>query len=110
MTTTHRSYYSTKWEKLYPEGVDSWRLFECLASGERAEIDAAGSTFSLAFIGDTTGTNSWLEVRNAAGKERRYGWGQRIEHVWQALEEMQLGWNHPPVYQYRQFQRAYSGH
>jgi hypothetical protein len=45
-----------------------------------------------------------LLVTDENGKKRKYGWGWESGLVFEALEEMQIGWDRPRTYQYRPMQ------
>lgn len=92
------------WSKLYPSNYDGYKLFERLDSGDQVEITVKGTRYRLQFQGDRYGGNNLLHVSNDDGNQREYGWGWESRLVFQALEEMQKGWDFPRMYKYRPMQ------
>ena len=92
------------WSGIYPENQDCYQLFEHLAAGEPVEITVMNTRYKLQFQGDRYGGNNLLLVKSGDGKQRKYGWGWESGLVFQALEEMQRGWDRSQMYQYRPMQ------
>ena len=92
------------WSGIYPENQDGYKLFERLDAGDPVEITVQSTRFNLQFHGDRFGGNNLLLVTNENGKQRKYGWGWECRLVFQALEEMQKGWDGPRTYRYRPMQ------
>ena len=89
------------WSKLYPANYDGYQLFEALEDGRPIEVSIQGARYRLQFEGDRYGGTNLLLVTNEGGKQRRYGWGWESRLVFQALEEMQRGWEYQQTYRYR---------
>jgi hypothetical protein len=92
------------WSGIYPVNQDGYKLFERLDAGNPVEITVKGTRFKLQFQGDRYGGNNMLLVTDENGKKRKYGWGWESGLVFEALEEMQIGWDRPRTYQYRPMQ------
>ena len=92
------------WSGIYPENQEGYKLFEQLESGNPIEITVKGTRYNLQFQGDRFGGNNLLLVTNKDGQQRKYGWGWEPRLVFQALEDMQQGWEHPQMYKYRPMQ------
>jgi hypothetical protein len=93
------------WTGIYPEHLDGYQLFRTLDRNKKTTVAVKDKDFTLEFVGDGVGSDCWLEVRNEDGRVRKYGWGQRVEHVFQALEEMKLGWDKARVYRFKRVAR-----
>jgi hypothetical protein len=92
------------WSGTYPKNQDGYNLFEHLDAGDPVEVTVKGTWYRLQFQGDRYGGSNLLHVLNDDGKQRRYGWGWESRLVFQALEEMQKGWDFPRMYKYRPMQ------
>ena len=92
------------WSGIYPENQEGYKLFERLESGHPFEIAVKRTRYNLQFKGDRFGGNNLLLVTNKEGKERKYGWEWQSRLVYEVLEEMQQGWEHPQMYKYRPLQ------
>ena len=92
------------WSGIYPENQDGYQLFERLDAGDPVQITVQSTRFNLQFHGDRFGGNNLLLVTNENGKQRKYGWGWESGVVFQALEEIQKGWEIPQRYKYRPMQ------
>ena len=104
---TDRKTFATgqSWAGVYPENSDAYALFERLDAGETVELTVRENRFELRFEGDPVGYDCWLVVKTAGNRSRRYGWGQRVEHVYQALEEANAGWNRPRLYPFKTYSK-----
>ena len=80
--------------------IDGYQLFRKLDSGEPITLSVNGQTYVLQFQGERFGGNNLLVVSAEDGRERRYGWGWESRLVFQALEELQGGWDSPQKYRY----------
>ena len=92
------------WSGIYPDNQDGYKLFEWLDAGDPIEITVKATRYNLHFQGDRFGGNNLLLVTNEDGKQRKYGWGWESRLVFEALEEMQQGWNYSKMYKYRPMQ------
>lgn len=85
---------------------DGYQLYELLKDGAETTISHKGETYTLRFIGDKTGSDNYLSVRDGRGQERRFGWGWGSEQVFRALEHLERGWDTPQVPRYRPYNSA----
>jgi len=89
------------WSGIYPDNQDGYKLFERLDAGDPVEITVKRVRYCLQFQGVRYGGNNFLLVTDQDGKQRKYGWGWESRCVFQALEEMQRGWDCRQTYRYR---------
>jgi len=88
------------WHGIYPEHLDGYSLYERLDGGEPVEVRVKGATYRMQFEGKRYGGENRLTV--TTGNEARwYGRGWESVQVFEALEEMQAGWQKPQSYRYK---------
>jgi hypothetical protein len=88
------------WSEIYPAHLDGYELFSQLDDGGPVQVEVNGVAYRMQFEGDRYGGDNHLVV-SASGKSRRYGRGWESTLVFQALEEMQRGWQQPQIYRYK---------
>ncbi len=88
------------WSEIYPAHLDGYELFRQLNDGGPVQVEVNGVAYRMQFEGDRYGGDNCLVV-SASGKARRYGRGWESTLVFQALEEMQRGWQQPQMYRYK---------
>lgn len=92
------------WSGIYPANLNGWKLFEELDYGDPVEVTVKGVRYRMQFKGDRFGGSNYLLVTADGQTQRKYGWGWELGVVFEALEEMEKGWDHPPIYKYRPMQ------
>lgn len=91
---------SERWVGIYPERYDGYELFGRLDNGDPVEVTVNGTAYRMQFEGERYGGDNRLVVRS--GNETRwYGRGWESVQVFEALEEMQRGWQRPQAYRFR---------
>jgi hypothetical protein len=92
------------WASIYPANQDGYKLFERLDAGDPVEITVKGVRYRMQFKGERFGGCNYLVVSVEGQTQRKYGWGWESGVVFQALEEIQKGWEIPQRYKYRPMQ------
>ena len=92
------------WASIYPANQDGYQLFEQLNAGDPVEVTVEGVRYRMQFKGERFGGCNYLVVSVEGQTRRKYGWGWESSLVFQALEEMKRGWEHPQMYKYRPMQ------
>ena len=82
---------------------DGYKLFELLDDGEAHTITHNGETYTLRFMGERIGSESYLSVLDGRGQEKRFGWGWGSEQVFHALNHLEQGWDTPQVPRYKPY-------
>lgn len=85
---------------------DGYQLYDLLKDGKEATINHQGNTYTLRFVGQPTGSENYLLVKDRRGQEKRFGWGWSSEQVWRALEHLERGWDTPQRPPYRPYNAA----
>lgn len=88
------------WNEIYPPHLDGYELFRQLDDGGPVQVEVNGAAYRMQFEGDRYGGDNHLVV-STSGKSRRYGRGWESSLVFQALEEMQRGWQQPQTYRFK---------
>lgn len=91
---------SERWTGIYPDQYDGYELFGRLDNGDAIEVRVNGTVYRMQFEGSRYGGDNRLVV--TSGDETRwYGRGWEWVQVFEALEEMQKGWEQTQVYRFR---------
>ena len=89
-----------RWNGIYPSEPDGYTLFDRLHDGDLVEVRVKGKVYRMQFEGSRYGGDNKLVV--TCGTEARwYGRGWESVQVFEALEEMQKGWEQPQMYRFR---------
>ncbi len=79
---------------------DGYELYELLKEGKATTLEHEGETYTLQFVGQKTGSDNYLLVRNSKGEEKRFGWGWRVEQTWHVVNHLEKGWDSKQVPRY----------
>jgi hypothetical protein len=82
---------------------EGYKLYELLDDGEAHTITHNGETYTLRFVGERIGSESYLSALDSHGQEKRFGWGWGSEQVYQALNHLEKGWGTPQVPRYKPY-------
>jgi hypothetical protein len=85
---------------------DGYQLYELLKDGEATTLTHEGETYTLKFVGQKTGSDNYLLVRDCRGEEKRFGWGWSVEQAWHALHHLEQGWNSTQRPPYRPYDES----
>lgn len=86
------------------DATDGYSLYSQLQYGEPHTLRYGNQSFTLQFEGETVGHSSCLVVTDGSGSKRCYSPGFDHPAVFNALEEIELGWAVPQTHLPRFYQ------
>ena len=89
-----------RWNGISASELDGYTLFERLDDGDPVEVRVKGKVYRLQFEGSRYGGDNKLVV--TCGTETRwYGRGWESVQVFEAIEEMERGWEQPQTHRFK---------
>jgi hypothetical protein len=85
--------------------LDGYHLYNLLRHGEAITLTYEEETYTLQFIGESTGANNYLLVTKGT-EEKRFGWGWNVEQCFHLINQLERGWNTPQRPPYRKYNSA----
>jgi hypothetical protein len=82
---------------------NGYTLYDLLKDGAETTITHNGTTYTLRFVGQKTGSDNYLLVKDGRGQEKKYGWGWSSEICWRFLSHLEAGWDTPQRPSYKAY-------